>query len=263
MADQPRRVLGKVLGQALATTIFLALAILVGAPPAHAQSVDDPVGPAERERVESIVRDYLMRNPEIILEAIEVLEQREQAASDAARENMLSALVPTLSASPLTPIVGAEDSDVIMVEFFDYQCGYCKRLFPGMKDIMASDPKLKVIFVEYPVIGPASLVAARAAIASQNQGLYMEFHEALMNHKGRLDDATILSIADSVGLDVDQLKVDMEAPEIVAYLRDVRGLAEGLGIRGTPSMVIGDNFIGGYVPPERLKGVIDMVRGEG
>lgn len=261
MFYRPRRFIG------LALVVALA-AVLIGAPPtlvrpAQAQSTVDAVDPTERARIEAIVRDYLMRNPEIILEAIEVLEQREQAASNAARETMMSALVPTLTASPLTPIVGAEDSDVVMVEFFDYQCGYCKRLFPGVKDIMANDPKLKVIFVEYPVIGPASLVAARAAIASQRQGLYMEFHEALMTHQGRLDDATILSIAGDVGLDVDQLKVDMEAPEIVAYLREVRSLAEGLGIRGTPSMVIGDNFIGGFVPPERLKGVIEMARGEG
>jgi protein-disulfide isomerase len=247
---------------AIAAALVWATLILGGVP-ALAQSAGDPIDPAERDRVESIVRDYLLRNPEIIMEAIQVLETRERAAAEAARADMMNQLVPTLRASPLTPIFGAENGDVVMVEFFDYQCGYCKRLFPGVQDVMKDDPNLTVVFVEYPVLGPASLVAARAALASHKQGLYMEYHAALMEHAGRLTDDVVFARADDVGLDVDLLKADMDAPEIMTYLRMVREIAEALGIRGTPSMVIGDQFIGGFVPPDRLRDAVEAARGEG
>ena len=246
----------------IAALMIMAM-LALGGVQAIAQTAVDPTDPVERERIESIVRDYLLRNPEIIMEAIQVLENRERAAADAARAEMMSTLVPTLTASPLTPVFGAENGDVVMVEFFDYQCGYCKRLFPGVQRVLDDDPNLTVVFVEYPVLGPMSLIAARAALAARRQGLYMDYHASLMAHKGRLSEQAIFARALDVGLDVDRLREDMNAPEITTYLQMVREIAESLGIRGTPSMVVGDQFIGGFIPPERLKGVIETARAEG
>ncbi|MBO6836464.1 MAG: DsbA family protein [Alphaproteobacteria bacterium] len=223
----------------------------------------DAVDPAERARIESIVRDYLLKNPEIILEAMQVLEQRETAATEQRRQEAIAGLVPTLTASPLTPVVGGPGADVTVVEFFDYQCGYCKRLFPGLNKVMESDDGVRVVFVEFPILGPASLVASKAALAAQEQGLYMEYHTALMEFQGRLDDKAIYEKAAEVGLDVDRLKADMQDPKIAQYLEMTRAVADSLNVRGTPAMVIGNQFVGGFVPGEQLEAVIERARAEG
>ncbi|MDF1750747.1 MAG: DsbA family protein [Alphaproteobacteria bacterium] len=241
---------------------MLAIAIFATIPLTNARA-QDAIDPAERQRIESIVHDYLMANPQVILDAIRSMEERQQALVEQKRADIIAQLVPTLSASPMTPAFGADDSDVILVEFFDYQCGYCKRLFPGLQETMAKDPKLKVIFAELPILGPASLVASRAALASQEQGKYMEFHDAMMGYQGQLSDKIIFDMADEVGLDVEKLKEDMNAPKVLQYLAMVRSLSESMDIRGTPAMVIGKEFIGGYIPTEKLQEIIDQARAEG
>lgn len=223
----------------------------------------DAIDPAERDRVETIVRDYLLRNPEIILEAMKILEQRETAAAEERRQAAIGNLKPTLTASPLTPVFGAENGDVVIIEFFDYQCGYCKRLFPGLSSTMDEDENLTVVFVEFPILGPASLVAARAALAAKKQDLYMEYHTALMNHEGRLTEEVIFGQAEQLGLDMEQFHADMQGDDITQYLQMTRALADSLGIRGTPSMVIGDNFVGSYVPKEQLVQFIAAERADG
>lgn len=241
--------------------LLVALAVSFGwAGTATAQNTVDP---AERARIESVVRDYLLKNPEIILEAMQVLEQRETAATEQRRQEAIAVLAPTLTASPLTPVIGASDADVTVVEFFDYQCGYCKRLFPGLRSIMETDKDLRFIFVEFPILGPASLVASKAALAAQKQDLYMEFHTALMEFQGRLNDDVIFGKAEEVGLDIERLKADMEDPQITRYIEMTRAVAESIDVRGTPAMVIGTQFVGGYVPDEQLEAVIERARSEG
>lgn len=240
-----------------------AFAVLLSVTTIPSVLAQDAIDPEERSRVESIVRDYLLRNPEILLEAMQVLEQRETAAAEERRQAAIGDLEPTLTASPLTPVFGAENGDVVIIEFFDYQCGYCKRLFPGLRSTMEEDADLKVVFVEFPILGPASLVAARAALAASKQDLYFEYHVALMEHQGRLSEEVIFQQAEAVGLDIDQLKADMQGDDISQYLQMTRALADSLGIRGTPSMVIGDNFVGSYVPKEQLVQFIAAERAEG
>lgn len=230
------------------------------APAVSAPTPAAAITPAERARVESIVRDYLLENPEILLEVMRVLEEREQAAQAAREREALTALVPTLLTSPLTPVFGPEDGDVVMVEFFDYQCGYCKRIFPDIRTVMENDAKLITVFVEFPILSEESMIAARAALASQKQDLYMPLHAALMEHRGPLDEATIFEIAAGVGLDVERLREDMAASEIDAYLQTVRGLAQGLNVRGTPTMVIGDEIVRGAVPAAELTRLIAAAR---
>ena len=214
------------------------------------------------EEIESIVRDYLLANPQVIMDALRALERQEQVAAEAARSQAMSALVPTLAASPLTPVFGDEGSDVTLIEFFDYQCGFCKRMFPGMQNVMESDENLRVIFVELPILSPASLTAARAALASQEQGKYLDYHTALMTFQGRLTDEIVFQKAEEVGLDVDELRGDMAKPEIDEYLGLTQAMAEALQIRGTPAMVIGDQFIGGFIQEEQLRGTIAQIRSD-
>lgn len=235
-----------------------------GAPAMSAPGAEGaaPVTPAERARVETIIRDYLLENPEILLEAMQVLEAREREALAARERETLKSLVPTLTASPLSPIFGPEDGTAVMVEFFDYQCGYCKRILPDIQRIMEEDPELVTIFVEFPILSEESVVAARAALASQRQGRYLDYHAALMGHRGPLSEATIFQLAEGIGLDVGQLQEDMTDPGIDAYLQTVRSLAQGLNIRGTPTMVIGDEIIRGAVPPAQLIEAISSARAD-
>jgi len=250
----------------IALSLFLA-PVLTGITtlPVAAQdtATQDTTDPAARERIETIIRDYLLRNPEVILEAMQALEQRQQAAKDERRRQAIGQMVPTLSASPLTPTVGPDDADVTLIEFFDYQCGYCKRLLPGLQNIMAEDDRLKVLFVELPILGPASLVASRAALAAHKQGRYLDFHVALMEFEGQLTDEAIFEQATAVGLDLDQLKADMNSADINNYLATIRSISESLDIRGTPAMIVGKTFIGGFVPEAQLKSAIEKTRAEG
>lgn len=239
----------------LAGSFALLLASVLPTNTVQAQAADRSV-----EDIEQIVREYLLSNPEVILQALRELERREQAAADTARSQSLGALAPTLTASPLTPVFDHEESDVTLVEFFDYQCGFCKRIFPAVQNVMAEDKKLRVIFVEYPILGPASVTAARAALASKVQGKYLDFHTALMTHQGRLTDAVVFQKAVEVGLDVETLRSDMEAPEIAEYLDMTRSISEALQIRGTPAMVIGDEFVGGFIPEDQIRAIIENAR---
>lgn len=235
----------------------ISLATPVTATKVYAQ---DAVDPAERAKIEGIVRQYLLTHPEVLLEAMQALEQRERVAAESQRQETMTHLLPVLTSNMLTPIIGPEDANMAVVEFFDYQCGYCKRLAPDLMQVMDEDKKLAVIFVEYPVLGQASVVAAHAALAAKMQGKYMDYHRALMTHKGRLSEQVIFETAESVGLDVDQLKEDMQKPEVAAYLDTVRGLAEGLGVRGTPSLVIGPAFIPGYIGADDMRKAIADAR---
>ncbi|NMM44649.1 DsbA family protein [Rhodospirillaceae bacterium KN72] len=241
----------------IAAFAFFALLTVCTLPfSGHAEDVDA----TERAKIESVVRDYIMANPEIIVDALKELERREKVAADEKRSAVIAQLVPSLLADPMTPVVGNVDGDVVMVEFFDYQCGYCKRLFPDLKTAMAEDDGLKVVFAEYPILSPASVVAARAAIAAKNQDKYWDFHVALMSHEGRLDETVIMDVADSVGLDTDRLATDMKSDAVTTHLRTVQAMAQALGVTGTPAMVIGDQYVGGYVPLAHLKALFAQAR---
>jgi len=230
---------------------------------AGAAIADEALTSEERSQIEDVVREYLLENPEIILEAIQVLEQRERMAQENQRSGAIAALVPTLTASPLTPVIGEADGDVTLIEFFDYQCGYCKRFYPALQEIMEEDDSLRVILVEFPILGPASLTASRAALAAQQQNGYMDFHDALMAFEGRLSEEGIFETARAVGLDEDQLRADMEDPRIMEYLSFTRDVASSLDVTGTPSMVVGDQFVGGFIPAEDLRALIASMREQG
>lgn len=211
------------------------------------------------EQVEKIVREYLMREPEIIYQALEEL-QRRQAAAEAERQRV--AIVenqPALLSDPASPVGGNPDGDVTLVEFFDYRCAYCRRVVPSLRDLLDEDRDLRVVFKDLPVLGPDSVRAARAALASRRQNGYVPFHFALM----AADDLSmqgIRAVAQQVGLDADQLEADMSAPEVLQTIEANYALANELGIDGTPAFVIGKQLIPGAVDKARLEQLIREAR---
>jgi protein-disulfide isomerase len=209
-----------------------------------------PVSEAERTRIEGIVREYLLKNPEIMMQVQNALElkleaQRTEQMTAALKENAQSLYKPTTS-----PFIGAAEPDVTVVEFFDYNCGFCRRAMPDIVKLTSGDAKLKFVFKEFPIFGKDSEAAARAAIAAKSQGKYWEMHKALFEHDGKLDEASALSVARGLGLDMEKLKADMALPETQKEIDETRQLAEKLGIQGTPHFFIGDQVIPGA--PEDL-----------
>ena len=223
---------------------------------------ESPATPGlDRESVRKIVREYLLEHPEVIEEAVRGLrakrESREQDRVPAALRDK------ALRFHPMSPVSGNPEGDVILVEFFDYQCGYCKRSLKPVKDLLETDRQLRVVWKEFPILGPVSRFAARAAMASEQQGRYLEFHVAVMGSRGKLTEDRVMAIAGSVGLDVQRLRRDMEDPAIENYLDETIRLAQVLGIRGTPAFVIGDTLVPGVVSGDRLKELIARARSGG
>lgn len=220
----------------------------------HAQTAGDH-GLTE-EQVQQIVRDYLLENPEIVIEAIETYQRNQRLAEEQKREQALSSKRKELFEDPLAPTNGVTDADVTLVEFFDYQCGYCKKIFPDIVAVMENDKKLRVVFKELPILGPASIVAARGAMAAHKQGKYMAYHQAVMDMRGKLTEDRILQAAAEVGLDMAQLAEDMADPAIDEYLRANLRLAEEVGVTGTPAMFVGKQFVPGAVDRATLMQLI-------
>lgn len=231
--------------------IAAALVAFVAAAPASAEEFSA----AEKAEIESTVRAYLLENPEIIIEAMQVLEQRQQAQAQSADIEMIAANHAALFQDGFSHVAGNPDGDITIIEFLDYNCPYCKRAHESVKTLIEADKKVRVVFKEFPILGPESTFASRAAMAAQKQGgaIYSAFSDAMMEHKGRLEEEIIFGIAASSGVDLNKLKADMDDPTIAENIRKTYALARSLNISGTPGFVIGDTITRGFVPYEALR----------
>ena len=218
--------------------------------------------PSAREQLGEIIREYLLENPEVIEEAVEVLRERRQAEQRRRAEAAIAENGEALRAHPMSPVSGNAEGDVTVVEFFDYRCGFCKRALPAMTALLDTDANVRVVWKEFPILGPVSLFAARAAMAADRQGRYYPFHLALMKEP-ELTEAKVMEIAAATGLDTKRLLHDMEDPAIQAYIDETRALAREIGISGTPAFVIGGRLVRGAVDEARMKELVSMARGEG
>lgn len=215
------------------------------------------------EEVEKIVREYILNNPEVLFEAVQRHQQKQKQQQTERDRAAVKQHVKALLADPDSFVGGNPDGDVTLVEFFDYRCGYCKRFASVLGSITKQDPKLRVIYKEFPVLGEDSFRAAQAALAARNQGRYLEFHRALLRAKGTLDDNAIMGIAQSVGLDTVRLRKDMENPGIRDILGNNRRLARALKIDGTPTLIVGDEIVRGAIPIEQVTALIAKARAQG
>lgn len=228
--------------------------------PAPAEQSTPAVDPIQKEAIEQVVRDYIRAHPEIVVEALDAYQARKDEEERSAQAKTLTSRAEELFRSASSPVIGNAQGDVTLVEFFDYQCGYCKRAQPDLERLVKQDGGLKVVLKEFPILGPASVTAARASLAAKMQGKYLEFHTKMMGLKGQLTDQVIYDTAQQVGLDVDKLKQDMNDPAVVAELRANMDLAQALGVQGTPAFVINDQIIPGAVGFDALKSEIDKER---
>lgn len=210
-----------------------------------------------RDDVENIVRDFINENPQLILSSVDSYQQRSMQEQQTAAVKMNH---DRLFRNERAPFIGNEKGDVIMVEFFDYNCGYCKKVFPELQELVKGDSNLKVVFIDLPILGPSSEVASKWALAAQRQNKYFEFHGAIMKHQGQLNADVLTKIATEIGLDLDRLKQDAEGTDVLVQLEQNRSLAGQMNIGGTPAFVLGEEIIPGALPVSEMKVKIQQLR---
>jgi protein-disulfide isomerase len=221
------------------------------APPASAAA--EPSGaftPAQRKEIEAIIKDILINNPEVLLEAQNALEAKMDKIQADRMAVAIKEHAGELYRPAGSPVVGNVKGDVPVIEFFDYNCGYCKKAFLDLAKLMEKDKQVRVILKELPILAKGSEEAARAALAAKMQGKYWEFHRAMLESQGQANEASALRIAEKLGLDMARLKKDMTSAEVKKEIDDTRQLASKMGIQGTPHFIVGDRIIPGA--PENL-----------
>jgi protein-disulfide isomerase len=241
---------------------FAAVAALFLAPaqPVAAQSFT----PQQRGEIETIVKDYLIKHPEVLKEVASALE-KQQAEADAAKgQKAIKEHATALFSSPRQVVLGNPKGDVTMVEFFDYNCGYCKRAMADMLDLLKNDPKLKIVLKEFPVLGEGSVEAAKVAAAAtmqdKNGKKYLDFHRKLLGTRGHITKTQAIAAAKAAGFDMARIERDAAGPEARKAIEESFKLAEALGLNGTPSYVIGSKVVIGAVGLEKLKENISQAR---
>src|SRR4030081_2874102 len=239
---------------------LFALALCGTPPSASAQSFSD----GQRGDIETIVRNYLLAHPEVLAAAITELSRRQAAAEAEKHEASVATNAETIFNSPRGVVLGNKDGDVTFVEFFDYNCGYCKRAMTDMLDLMKADPKLKVVLKEFPVLSQGSVEAAQVAVAVRMQDpsgkKYLDFHQKLLGGRGAADKARAMAAAKEAGLDTARIGKSLGGAERGATIEENFKLAEAMGMNGTPSYVIGKQVVIGAVGIDNLKEKIGVAR---
>ncbi len=239
-------------------------ALLAGllAAPAGAQdgTAADAFTPVQEDAIKALVRDYLMANPEVLIEAVQAYRERQQQMQMQQVDEVLTSRRDELDNDPDSPVIGNPDGDVVVVEFFDYRCPYCIRVAQSLREVVEEDGNIRMVLKEFPILGPDSVVAARMALAAEKQGKYEDLHFALMSVSGKLTEDGAFKIAEQVGLDMDQLRSDMEDPAIEEMLQRNFALAQALQINGTPAFVIGDEVVRGAVDMRTLRQIVGKAR---
>lgn len=238
----------KLIGAICLTVISTGLFSIYG----NAQQAEN-FNSAEKQEINTLIREYILNNPEIIPEAVEVLRSRQNASA-------LSTSQEQLYNDGYSHVAGNKNGDVTIVEFYDYNCGYCKQVPQVFARLLLEDKNLKIIFKELPILAESSQFASIAAMASIKQNKFMAFHRAMMKNKRQLTEELILKIARDSGLNEDQLLKDMADPTIETNIMKTKYLVQNIGISGTPGFVIGNQIIPGYVPYEKLKDIIALER---
>lgn len=246
--------------------IALAAVVLAGAAlPAAALDLS-ALSEAEREAFRAEVRAYLLENPEVLMEAIAVLESREAAAQEQADRQAVTENLQAIENDGISWVGGNPEGDVTLVEFMDYRCGYCRRAFETVEELVEGDGNIRFVLKEFPILGPQSELASRFAIAVHQihgDDAYKDVHDALMTFQGDITPEALGRLAEALALDPEPVLARMDAPEVTAIIAQNRALANRLGITGTPTFVLGGRMVRGFVPLEAMEALVEQARNEG
>lgn len=246
---------------------FSALAQTATAPsaattPSSAAPTPAANAPVTRDQIPALVREALINDPTIIKDAVEKMQAKQEEEAQKQAKEGITKNKDKLFSDPNSPVVGAANADVTVVEFFDYHCGYCKKILPDMLQLIEKDKKVRIVFKEFPILSEDSNNAARYALAVNRiaKDKYLDFHKALFAAKGKFEEKDLLETAKKLGIDGAKLKAEAAKPEITAELDSNRNLATDLGIRGTPAVIIGEEFMPGAVPYDALQKAVNAAR---
>ncbi len=238
-----------------ASAVTILILLLSWAPlpgPASGSEID----PTARQSMEQVIEQYIRTHPEVIEQSLQTLEAKREAEERARQKAALATHQHELFNDPTSPVSGNVAGDITLVEFFDYRCGYCKRAAGAVTQLQQEDSRVRVVYKDFPILGEASELAAKAALASKAQGKHQVFHEALLASKGDITKESILVIAREVGLDTKRLEADMANPEWQKVIEMNRALARSLGINGTPGFIVGTELVPGALDLNGLKELI-------
>ncbi len=244
--------------------LVIAFGIAFSASPAAAQDAG-ALTPKQAEAVRKVVRDYLMEHPEVLGEALEALREKMRAQAENDARKMMEARKDDIYKSADDAVGGNLKGDLTIVEFFDYNCGFCKQAYESTWDAVKADGKVRVVLKELPILGPDSIIAARVALVAkaQSPAKYEEIHRLFMKFRGRLDEKSIFRIAGEAGMNVEQLKKDIVGSDIDRQIKKVSDLARSLEISGTPTFIIGDRIISSALDQPTLKQLMEAARRSG
>ncbi|WP_306116360.1 MULTISPECIES: DsbA family protein [unclassified Roseovarius] len=229
-----------------------------------AQALDlDQMSEAERAAFRAEIRAYLLENPEVIMEAVDVLEKRQQQARAQDDTDLVKVNAEDIFNDGHSWVGGNPDGDITLVEFMDYRCGYCRRAFDEVETLLESDGNIRFIVKEFPILGEESTLASRFAIATQQVAgdeAYKSVHDTLMAFNGAINEASLSRIADSLGLDPHAITAHMNSDEVTKVIAENHDLAQRLSISGTPSFVMANHMLRGYLPAEDMQRMADEIR---
>jgi protein-disulfide isomerase len=237
--------------------LLVLLMLAVSGIAAHAQNA---LSPEQERAVRDVLRQELKEHPELVLDAIRQLQTRDRQANEDRHRDLILLHEDEMAADSEDFVAGNPKGDVTLVEFFDYRCPYCKAMAEPLQALVKKDGKLRLVLKEFPILGPNSTLASKASIGARPQGRYLAFHEALLTHKGDLDDKAITAIARGLGIDTGKMKARAEDPQVTAKLARNLDLGRALELDGTPAFIIGDTLIPGAVDLEMLEQAIAEAR---
>lgn len=218
--------------------------------PQKTASTEGALSAAQRKEVEGIIKEYLLGNPEVMMEVQNALEAKMEKIQSERTALAIKQHATEIFRPAGSPVVGNAKGDVTVIEFFDYNCPYCKKAFHEVAELVEKDKQVKLIMKEFPILSKGSEEAAKVALAAKMQGKYWEFHRAMQETQGQTNEASALRVAEKLGLDMARLRKDMASPDVKKEIDDTRALAQKLGIQGTPHFLVGDRVIPGA--PENL-----------
>lgn len=225
-----------------------------------ANAQDASFSAAQKKELGNIIHDYIMDNPQIIFDAADKHRANQEEEQNQAFDQKRAQYSDFLYSNKDAPSIGDKNADITIIEFFDFNCGYCHKAVSDVQNIAKSDKNVRFVFIDMPILSPTSRDAAKWAMAADKQGKYFEYHVALMQMSGAKTSESLARLAEKLGLDVEKMKKDIAKPEMDAILDKNLAVAQDLGIRGTPAFIIGDFLARGYMGLDGMKQVIDQQR---
>lgn len=239
---------------------LLAIVVLALSMSSSLAEASEPFSDAQELSIENIARGVILKNPEIVMQAAQAFQEQQQAerankSADAVKKNNAQLLE-----NPSDPTAGSKNGDVTLVEFFDYNCGYCKKAHEPLTELLRTDKAVRVVFKEYPILSESSQLAAKAALAAHKQGKYLLMHNALMEYKGSVTLDSIKQMATASGINVDRMLAEMDSADTAAVLSANLELGKSIGATGTPTFVIAEKVVPGAMGLEEMRALVSEAR---